>query len=98
MSKEMADKKAADIAALEEEEQEILEETKQDMCPVCGLPTGQLEFLNPQLLKMFGWVECTRCGLVYSPRSVLNRKRLFASGVVPVTEMPAEEPSKIIKL
>lgn len=96
MSEEMAKKKKADIEMLEKQEQQDQESVKDDWCPVCKLPTGQLKFINMNLVKMFGFVECTRCGAVYVPRSILRQKEAMAkSGLMPnlTTE---DAPSNII--
>ena len=84
MSEEQARKKEEDIEALKKREMDILKETQEDRCPACGLPTTQLEFFNVNTIKMFGWVECTRCGNVYCPKSILAQKRTMASsGLMP---------------
>jgi hypothetical protein len=84
MSEEMARKKKEEIEAFEKQETSILKETHGDICPACGLPTNELEFLNTGIIKTFGWVECTRCGNVYTPQSILRQKRTIASsGLMP---------------
>lgn len=94
MSETMKRKKMEDIENLEKEEQRAIEETKEDKCPACGLPTTLNEFFNLALIKTFGWVECTRCGNVYSPASTMRQKRLMAkSGIVPNVQ---EAPSLIL--
>lgn len=80
MSEEMARKKKEEIEALETMEKELKENTKEDLCPVCGLPTNQIKFFNPQIIQMFGWVECTRCGAVYCPASIRKQKNIMAKG------------------
>jgi hypothetical protein len=97
MSEEMARKKKEDIATLEQVEKSVLEEIKEDKCPVCGLPTAKVEFVNMGIVKTFGWIECTRCGNVYTPKSILKQKRLMAaSGLAPAIQTPIEPPPNLI--
>jgi hypothetical protein len=79
MSEEMAQKKREEIANLEKQEGQMRKEIMEDVCPCCGLPTRDIGFFNTGIIKTFGWVECTRCGNVYCPRSILKQKRLMAS-------------------
>jgi hypothetical protein len=93
MSEEQARKKQEDITNLEKQEVEILKEIAEDRCPVCGLPTSKIEFFNVGIIKTFGWIECTRCGNVYCPRSVLKQKKLMAtSSPAPVIQTPSDQP------
>ena len=93
MSEAMAQKKKEDITKFENIDVQIMQEIKEDRCPNCGLPTSQVEFVNMNIIKMFGWVECTRCGNVYCPQSILNQKRTLAkSGLIP----PVQPPSIIL--
>ena len=96
MSEEMARKKREDIERLERQEINVLEEMVEDRCPNCGLPTSQIEFFNMGIIKTFGWVECTTCGNVYCPKSILKQKRLLAkSGITPAIQTPDGQPANI---
>jgi hypothetical protein len=99
MSEEMAQKKKEDIAKFEKKEVDVLKEIAEDRCPNCGLPTSKIEFFNMGIIKTFGWVECTTCGNVYCPKSILKQKKLMASsGVVPgVTTVDNPTPNLIIE-
>ena len=90
MSEEMAKKKQEDIENLMKREAKVREEIQEDHCPVCGLPTQAIEFFNVGVIKTFGWVECTKCGNVYCPKSVLKQKKTMAkSGLTPnIQESP----------
>jgi len=84
MSEEIARKKREEIGDLEKEEGQIMKDIMEDKCPCCGLPTRYIEFFNIQIIKTLGWVECTRCGNVYCPKSVLKQKKMMAdSGLTP---------------
>lgn len=84
MSIEMARKKQEDIQNLEKQETEMIKDIQEDRCPNCGLETKNIEFFNANIIKLFGWVECTRCGNVYCPKSILKQKRVMASsGLAP---------------
>lgn len=84
MSEEMARQKVQEIADLEKQEGQMMKDIMEDRCPSCGLPTKDIEFFNVGIIKTFGWVECTRCGNVYCPKSVLKQKKvLAAAGLTP---------------
>jgi hypothetical protein len=96
MSEEMARKKREEIKEFEKREVSILKEIKDDRCPSCGTPTSKLEFINEMIVKTFGWVECTTCGTVYCPRSIMNQKRVLArSGLTPAIHTPDGPPATI---
>ena len=93
MSDEMARIKREEIANLEKQEGQIMKDIVEDRCPCCGLSTKEIEFFNVGIIKTFGWVECTRCGNVYCPKSVLKQKKMMAtSGLTPGIQ---ENPSLI---
>jgi hypothetical protein len=98
MSEEMARKKKEDIENLEKKEKDILKEVAEDRCPSCGLPTSKIEFFNMGIIKAFGWVECTLCGNVYCPKSILKQKKLMAeSGLAPALQSSVANPaSKLV--
>jgi len=96
MSEEMARKKKEEIEQLEKQEMADRIAQIEDKCPVCKLPTAKLEFMNVNLVKMFGWVECTRCGCVYSPKSVMKQKRIMASAGAPSIQTAIEPPPSMI--
>lgn len=91
MSEEMARKKAQEIEELRRKEDSVMAEIKEDMCPCCGLATKDIEFFNVQLIKLFGWVECSRCGNVYCPKSVLKQKGVMAKAGL-AAGIPATPP------
>ena len=81
MSKEMAEQKRKEIEEMEklaEKEAKQLESLKEDKCPACGTATTNLGYINPGIVKMFGWVECNVCGCVYSPMSIRKQKQQMA--------------------
>jgi uncharacterized protein with PIN domain len=93
MSEEMARKKQEEIAKLEKKEVAILKDVAEDRCPACGTPTSQIEFFNEMIIKTFGWIECTVCGNVYCPKSILKQKKVLArSGIVPALQSPNGTP------
>ena len=90
MSEAMAQKKREEIADLEKQTVADVQDIMNDICPACGLPTKAIEFFNVGIIKTFGWVECTRCGNVYCPKSILKQKKaMAASGLTPgIQESP----------
>lgn len=96
MSEHMARKKKEDIAALEQEEEKAWKEIQGDRCPVCGLPTVKVEFFNQNIIKVFGWIECSRCGAVYTPKSIMKQKKLMASSGLSSGLQSNEEPPSLI--
>lgn len=87
MSEEMAKKKEEELKQFENTKMEVAKEISEDVCPACGLPTVKVEFFNPQLIQTLGWIECTRCGNVYVPKSILKQKRTALSGAQPVSSL-----------
>lgn len=89
MSEEMALKKKEEIEAFEKVEGQVLKDVQEDRCPACGLETTKIEFFNKAIISTFGWVECTRCGNVYCPKSILKQKQMMAkTGLTPALQMP----------
>jgi len=87
MSEEMVLAKKAEIENFENEKKQIIKEIQEDKCPACGLPTAKIEFFNPRIIQTFGWVECSMCGNVYVPKSILKQKKSLAQGVRPPDNM-----------
>jgi len=61
----------------------------EDFCPLCGTNVLDFTYYNVPLLKIFGLVECTTCGIVFSPASMRNLKlsqrdhnSMITSGIV----------------
>lgn len=89
MSEAMAEKKREEIEALEKAETELLRETRDDKCPACGTPTANLLYINPNMIRMLGVVECTTCGCWYTPQSIRNQKLLLSkAGLTPSISTP----------
>ena len=79
MSDEMAKKKQMEIDEMAKSSMGAdFDAIINDKCPACGSPTTDLLYISAQIVQMFGWVECTNCGCVYSPQSV--RKQKLAMG------------------
>jgi len=93
MSEEMARKKAQEIEALRTQDMAREKELQDDKCPCCGLATKDIPFFNVQIIKMFGWVECTQCGNVYCPKSILRQKGAMSmagsAGIAPEKGVPS---------
>ncbi len=90
MSKEMAEIKKKEIEDLAQLEKGVFQDTKDDRCPSCGLPTSKLMYISPQTIQAFGWVECTTCGCVYSPFSIRKQKMTMGkSGIAPTDKIIA---------
>lgn len=97
MSEEMARKKREEADLLNKLEEQARKEVAEDVCPVCKLPTSKVEFLNMGIVKTFGWIECTRCGAIYCPKSIMKQKRIMASsGVVPNVAPLSAPPSNLV--
>uniref|UniRef100_A0A6M3LVU7 Transcription factor zinc-finger domain-containing protein n=1 Tax=viral metagenome TaxID=1070528 RepID=A0A6M3LVU7_9ZZZZ len=89
MSEDMARAKKEDIENFENEKKQIIKEIQDDKCPACGLPTAKIEFFNPRIIQTFGWVECSMCGNVYVPKSILKQKRTIAQEAKPLDSVSA---------
>lgn len=74
MSEEQARKKQEEIETFEKREAQDFVAMYNEKCPVCGLLFRELQYVNVQVLQMFGWVECTRCGNVYAPEFTRKAK------------------------
>ena len=73
MSEEMAAKKRNEIEQIESTEKQLLEEMSRDCCPRCGLLTNDFAYFVI-LPPPFGWVECPKCGTIFSPLSIRKVK------------------------
>lgn len=74
MSEEMARKKKEELEALAAEELRIAADMEKDQCPHCGKFTKTFDYVI-MFPAPFGWIECTDCGTVFSPKSIQNQKR-----------------------
>jgi len=49
-----------------------LKPPKGDICPHCTAYVGDFPYMMMDPIHM--WVECTRCGVVFSPKSLRDQK------------------------
>ncbi len=58
-----------------EVDESVLESVgKPDVCPHCGTKTRDFKYINVAVVRTFGWLECTACGVVFSPMSIRKQK------------------------
>ena len=69
------------------EEKEALENArppKDDICPHCCQPVTSFPYLMVDPIK--GWVECAVCGVVFSPKSLRQKKLERSQAVIKPTQ------------
>jgi len=64
------EKEAKELARKEETDR--VRPPKDDICPHCCQPVSNFPYLMVDPVK--GWVECAVCGVVFSPKSLREKK------------------------
>jgi predicted RNA-binding Zn-ribbon protein involved in translation (DUF1610 family) len=82
MSVEQAEKKKAEIAAVDHQEKKDIQDILKDVCPNCGTRVVDFSYFNTALMAApFGWIECPNCGVVFCPESLRHQKISRLGGV-----------------
>lgn len=81
MSEELAEKKKAEIEALERQEAMDEKLLKGDICPICGTSPTKYPYIA-FLPNPYGWLECAACGIIYCPKSLRDQKIAFAKSKI----------------
>lgn len=64
--------KEAELKELEKIDKEGTKPPKGDVCPHCMCYVGDMPYMMLDPIR--GWVECSRCGIVFSPKSFRDQK------------------------
>jgi len=64
--------KEAELREIEEIEEAEKAPPRGDICPHCCQYTGTFPYFMVDPIR--GWVECTACGVIFSPKSFRDKK------------------------